>query len=40
MPQMGMKKEGVGIGNLIIEFKIEFPISLSLTQRDSLNKIL
>jgi len=40
MPQMGMKKEGVGIGNLIIEFKIEFPISLSLTQRESLNKIL
>lgn len=40
MPKMGMKKEGNRTGNLIIEFAIEFPTTLSLTQRDSLNKIL
>ena len=40
MPNMGMKKEGVGIGNLIIEFAIEFPQTLSFTQRDVLNQIL
>ena len=40
MPNMGMKKEGGGSGNLIIEFTIEFPKTLSFLQRESLNQIL
>jgi DnaJ family protein B protein 4 len=40
MPNMGMKKEGFGSGNLIIEFAIEFPKTLSFSQRESLNQIL
>ena len=40
MPNMGMKKEGFGSGNLIIEFEIEFPKTLSFSQRESLDEIL
>ena len=40
VPNMGMKKEGFKTGNLIIEFAIEFPKTLSFTQREALNQIL
>jgi len=40
MSNMGMKKEGVKTGNLIIEFAIEFPKTLSVEQRQWLKQIL
>jgi DnaJ family protein B protein 4 len=38
--EKGMKREGFGKGNLIIEFEIEFPTNLSVEQIDSLRAIL
>jgi DnaJ-class molecular chaperone len=37
---LGMFREGHGKGNLIIEFDIDFPVSLSDEQRESINKVL
>jgi DnaJ-class molecular chaperone len=40
IPEMGMRKDGQQFGNLIIEFSIEFPESLTSEQIDLLSTIL
>ena len=40
IPEMGMRKDGQQFGNLIIEFSIEFPESLTTEQIDLINTIL
>jgi DnaJ-class molecular chaperone len=40
IPKLGMKREGAGNGNLIIDFEIKFPETLTSEQRDTLTKCL
>jgi DnaJ-class molecular chaperone len=40
IPKLGMKREGAANGNLIIEFEIKFPDTLTSEQREILTKML
>jgi DnaJ-class molecular chaperone len=40
IPKLGMKREGAGNGNLIIDFEIKFPESLTIEQRETLIRTL